>query len=111
MAQMVYYQLVKTTSEMQQEVARQTDVINLFGPDALPVNSMRLSHLHVLSSMREEPNRIRLDLNKKIQDNIAVIEEFEKLFAAAEEADIKDFAEAMAARWKDPNDANAANAG
>jgi hypothetical protein len=104
MAQMVYYQLIERTAGMQIEVAQQITIGQFFGPDALPVNKARRSHLHILKSQREDPDRVRLQLNKEIQDNIAVIEEFERLFAEAEDADIKAFAEAMAAQWKGASD-------
>jgi hypothetical protein len=105
MAMMVYHRLVESTAMMQREVALQIITNQFFGPDALPVGEelgkvYRGTNQGVLRRMRETPDGIKADLNKRIQDNIAVIEEFEKLFAEAEDADIKDFAAAMAARWK-----------
>lgn len=111
MAHMVYRQLLKATSEMQQEVARQIAVNEFFGPDALPVNMLRLSHLRVLSDMRESPNRIRFALNKKIQDNVAIIAELEKLFAEKEEPDIETYLAAMSARWKGDDSGEVKDAG
>lgn len=113
MAQMVYHRLIESTAMMQREVSLQIIANQFFGGDALPVGEemgkvYRGTNQGVLNRMREDPNSIRTDLNKRIQDNIAVIEEFEKLFAAAEDADIKDFAAAMAARWEGDGDATTA---
>jgi hypothetical protein len=102
MAQMVYYNLIERTTAMQLEVAQQIHVNEFFGPDALPVNKAWRSNLHILASHREDPEAIRLRLNKEIQDNIAVLEEFERLFKEAEDADIEAFAAAMAREWRAP---------
>jgi hypothetical protein len=113
MAMMVYHRLVESTAMMQREVALQIITNQFFGPDALPVGEelgkvYRGTNQGVLRRMRETPDGIKADLNKRIQNNIAVIEEFETLFAEAEDADIKDFAAAMSARWKGGSDGSAA---
>jgi hypothetical protein len=88
MAQMVYYSICERVAEMQIEVMQQIMVNQFFGPDALPVSKVYRSNLGILKRHRENPERVRTDLNKRIQDYIAVLQEFERLFAAA-----------MAAKW------------
>jgi hypothetical protein len=99
MAQMVYYSICERVAEMQIEVMQQIMVNQFFGPDALPVSKVYRSNLGILKRHRENPERVRTDLNKRIQDYIAVLQEFERLFEAAEDADISAFAAAMAAKW------------
>ena len=100
MAQIVYYNLIERTAAMQLEVAQQIIVNQFFGPDALPVNKAWRSNLHILKSHREDPENVKTRLNKDIADNIEVLQEFERLFELAENADMKAFAEAMARQYK-----------
>jgi hypothetical protein len=95
MAQMVYYQLIERTHSMQLEVAQQMMVNQTFGGDALPVNKAWRSNLHILATQRAEPDNIRDRLTKDIRENLTAIEEFERLFKEAEDADIQSFAAAM----------------
>lgn len=96
MAQMVYHRLLEDTARLQQEVVMQNMVNASFGPDALPVNEILRGREATLARHREEPTHRITTVNKLIEANIKLIEEFEKLFEENQASDIEAFAAAMA---------------
>lgn len=101
MAQMVYHRLLEDTARLQTEVVLQNMVNASFGPDALPVNKVLRGREETLSGHRENSTQRVSTVNKTIEANVKLIEEFEKLFAEHDATEMEAFVIAMKSRlWE-----------